>query len=489
MVAVPVRGAGRVRPMTVTPLPRADDGPALLDALDARPRRERAISADGVAWLTVGQLLDRARAGRAADASATDGAVAVPGDDPVEAVCRLLAAQAAGQVPVVGPGGTGDDVLAAAGLLTGPRAAPGEREPLLVVVTSGSSGRPRAVVRTARSWQLSLDGFDTVLGSTAGPGTVVWAPGAPSATLTLFALWHALATGRPVVAPGPWHGSRALASGAGVHSVQCVPAVLRDVVAARETGLLPHLRRAVVAGAATTPGLLQRARAAGVAPARYYGAAELSFVAADGPPGGDPTRGDPTGGGLRAFPGVELAVRDGEIWARSPYLARGYLGGPDGPGGPGGVPGPLRVDDAGWASVGDLGELTPDGVLVVRGRGDGTATVGGVTVTLADVELALGDVPGVAEVVALAEPDGRFGERVLAVVRPVHPVETPGGGTDGGTALVATLRAAARRELPAAARPVRYVVRAELPRLAAGKVARSALLAQVRRAPARTLGP
>ena len=70
----------------------------------------------------------------------------------------------------------------------------------------------------------------------------------------------------------------------------------------------------MVAGDALEPSLRGRAETTGATVAHYYGAAELSFVAW----GVDRDR-------LRAFPGVEIDVRDGEIWVRSGYLAEGYL--------------------------------------------------------------------------------------------------------------------------------------------------------------------
>ena len=98
----------------------------------------------------------------------------------------------------------------------------------------------------------------------------------------------------------------------------------------------------------------------------YYGAAELSFVAW-GAHADD----------LTPFPGVDVVVRDGEVWVRTPYLCLGY----DGP------PGPLRTDPDGFATVGDRGVLA-DGRLLVSGRSD-AVTVGGATVEPADVEVVL----------------------------------------------------------------------------------------------------
>jgi len=380
----------------------------------------------------------------------------VPAEDPLPTLTALLAVRAAGAVPVVVDADL--DAAAVDHLVSRADAAAADHVgsgPFLVVQTSGSSARPRAVLRTEQSWTASLAPFTRVAGLT--PDDVVWAPGTLSASLTLFAAWHALGCGLPLLATGRWRG----VAGAGpaverVTVVHCVPAVLADVLEARAAGLVPALRTAVVAGAPTPDRLRARTRAAGIRLVEYYGAAELSFVAVDD-----------DGAGLRPFPGAELEVRDGEVWVRSPYVALGYLDP--------GETGPMRRDGHGWACVGDRGRLT-GGRLVVDGRAGDSVTVGGHTVVAADVEAALRDVDGVAEVACVGEPHARLGERVVLAVR-----------TEPGADPVPALRAAARRALPPAARPVRYVVLADLPRTAGGKVARAALREVVTRA-GRTAG-
>lgn len=364
----------------------------------------------------------------------------MPTGDPVTALVHLMAAQDAGCVPVLaGPGwdvSARDRVLAAARAVDDPAAR-------LVVLTSGSSGDPRAVVRTVRSWDASVDAFTRVAGLV---GTdVVWLPGGVDSTLTLFGLWHALVTGLPAVATGGWRASGPVPATASV--VHCVPTVAADVLDRRRDGALPALRRAVLAGAGGVRALRRRAAPLGVDVVEYYGAAELSFVAVDA-----------DGAGLRPFPGVEVVAREGVVHARSAYLSEGYFGGD----------GPLRRDADGWATVGDRGEVRPDGTLTVEGRGEDGLSVGGHTVVVSDVERVLAGVDGVVEVVCLGEPHARLGERVVAVVRPREGVDP-----------VPALRAAARSALPAPARPVRYVVLAELPRTSGGKVARAVLREKV----------
>lgn len=388
------------------------------------------------------------RADRTAAGLAAGAAVPLPVTHPAEAVVTLLAAQQADAVPVVAAASWPADGLARALQLGDGLRGPDGAAPL-VVVTSGSSGHPRAVVRTPGSWHVSLPAFDQLLEADCPRGATMWVPGSADSTLTLFGIWHALATGRPVVAGGRWRGASSVPAGSAARAVHCVPSVLADILTARASGEVPRLLRAVVAGSALPPGLRRAAADLGVRVTEYYGAAELSFVAAD-----------LDGSGLRPFPGVEVSVRDGLIWSRSPYQALGYLDP--------GAGGPLQHDAQGWACVGDAGTMVPGPptgagpVLEVRGRGDRSASVGGRVVVLDDVERALSGAPGVAEVVCFAEPDPRLGERVLCVVRP-RPA--------GLAPPVRLLREAARAALPAHARPVRYVVRPDLPRTPGGKVA------------------
>ena len=441
---------------------------------------------DGERWWTRREVLARVEAlaagapdpcddaGDPADAArdredADDRSVVVARHCSARGIVAVLAAERTGRVPVVTdaawPAADRRDLRAA---VRARRAASGE--PLLTVLTSGSTGRPRAVVRTAASWAASLRSFDVVTG--VRDGDVVWAPGPLSSTLTLFAGWHAVATGRPLVT-GRWRGVAATPRAGEATVVHAVPAVVADVLTAAAAGDLPRLRLAVVAGAHVPAGLREQARLAGVRLVEYYGAAELSFVAAD-----------TDGRGLRPFPGCRVELRDahggqvpawteGEVWVGSPYLAQGYLtaGGPDGgsDGGPGN--GPLRRD-GGWASVGDRARMRPDGALEVIGRGEAAVEVGGHTVPVDDVEAVLRAVPGVLEVACVGERHAHLGNRLVAAVRAVP-----------GTDPVPQLKAAARASLPRAARPSRWVLLDDMPRTSGGKLARGRLAELVVRDP------
>jgi long-chain acyl-CoA synthetase len=406
---------------------------------------------DGQRWWTRAELAGMAERVPPADAPA----VAVTQPDAAHGLVALLAAERSGAVPVIAdpawPAACRADLLAAVGLRRRARGG----EPLIAVLTSGTTGNPRTVVRTAGSWAASLRSFDAVLG--VRPDDVVLAPGPLSSTLTLFACWHALATGRGLIT-GRWRGVSGSPAATRATIVHAVPAVIADVLEAAADGRLPRLRLAVVAGSHVPTALRDQAASAGIRLLEYYGAAELSFVATD-----------PDGRGLRPFPGCRVEVRDaagarlpawtdGEIWVSSPYVALGYQSLGSRPG-----TGPFRRSGE-WASVGDHGRLRPDGSLEVRGRGDEAVDVGGHMVPVDDVESVLRDVPGVLEVACVGEPHARLGHRLVAAVQPV-PGEDP----------VPRLREAARQALPRAARPSRWVLLDELPRTPGGKLSRQSL--------------
>ena len=298
----------------------------------------------------------------------------------------------------------------------------GER---IALRTSGTTARPRSVVRSAASW---VDSFPAVSGLTGiGPGSRLWVPGPLTATMNLFAAVHA----RYVAA-------EVSDSPAGATHACLTPAALARCLGAVDLRGM-HV---IVAGDRLGRGLTERASRAGARVSHYYGAAELSFVAW-GSAEDD----------LRPFPGVQVQIREGLIWVRSPYVSQGYVG----------EPGPLRVAGDGFATVGDGGRLTAD-VLTVTGRGNTAVVTAGATVLVDDVERALRDSCG-GELVVIGIPHQRLGQVVGAVLT--------------ARSALNTVQAQARNLLPPSARPRLWFHLPVLPLTPAGKVDRAAIGALV----------
>ncbi|GAA5049646.1 AMP-binding enzyme [Nocardia callitridis] len=280
----------------------------------------------------------------------------------------------------------------------------------LLVATSGSTGRPRPLARTAASWYDSFPVFTTITG--IEPVDTVLITGPPHATMHLFGALHAL-----------WLGACVTDDPELATVVHAVPSVLRGVVERA-----PKLRVAVVAGIALDDGA--RAAAAELEVIEYYGSAEVSLVAARRVP-------EP----LRLLDGVRARVRAGLLYVRSPYTV---------------------LDAPEWFGVGDLAELTEDGELTIRGRGDCAINVGGTTVLAEDVERVLRTIDGVTSVGVLGSPHAVLGETVTAAVE-----------LDGVS--IEQVRRRARALLAKESMPRRWVVLSTLPRTATGKVARGEL--------------
>ncbi len=374
-------------------------------------RHDVALAFDGDV-VTYGQL---ARAVSEVRLPAGDGPIGCPGTAPVPLITTVLAALERGRPVLVG----GDAVEAA-------RIA--DRLPAgteLALRTSGSSdaaGGARVVARTNDSWLASAAALAELTGLTSADRVAITAP--LHVSMQLYAALHALWLGASV-------GDRIEEATA----VQVTPTRLQRLL---DGDAVP--RTAVVAGAAMSPDLAARAEARGIRVIEYYGAAELSFVAAG------------EHGELVPFPGVEVELRPtshgAELWSRSPYLALGVVGG-----------GMLRRDDDGFATVGDLAERTARGGLRVLGRGDAAITTAGATVLAEDVEARLAQLPGVDAAAVFGESHALLGERIVAVV------ELAAGAT------LADVVAAARSRLATAELPRRWVV-APVPRTDSGKIAR-----------------
>lgn len=171
-----------------------------------------------------------------------------------------------------------------------------------------------------------------------------------------------------------------------------------------------------------------------------------------------------TGGGVvydgRPLAGVEVRLgRDvpeggdgGEVQVRGPMLLRGYRDGTD----PKGRDGWLPTGDAGWWD-------SENGALSVKGRMGDLIVTGGENVWPVAVEEALATHPGVAEVVVFGRSDPEWGQRVVARVVPADQSVPP---------TFDALRNHVKLTLPAWAAPREVELADSLPRASLGKVVR-----------------
>lgn len=120
------------------------------------------------------------------------------------------------------------------------------------------------------------------------------------------------------------------------------------------------------------------------------------------------------------MPGVTLRIDDidtgaplpagrvGEIRVRGYTVMAGYYRMPEET--------EKAIDADGWLHTGDLGELTPDGRLIFRGRIKEMIKPGGFNVATLEIEEFIKTLPGVKEAVVVGVPDDRLGEAGFAFI-------------------------------------------------------------------------
>ena len=130
---------------------------------------------------------------------------------------------------------------------------------------------------------------------------------------------------------------------------------------------------------------------------------------------------------------------------------------------------PVKFTEHGFASLGDLGWLDEDGYLYIADRRVDMIVSGGANVYPAEVEAALSEHPGLADVVVIGVPDEEWGRRVHAIIEPRDPANPPS---------IAELNAHVRERIAAWKAPKTYEFVTQLPRNEAGKIRRTALAAE-----------
>jgi len=108
----------------------------------------------------------------------------------------------------------------------------------------------------------------------------------------------------------------------------------------------------------------------------------------------------------------------------------------------------------------DLGVVSADGRVTVRGRADDVINTGGRKVIPGEVAAVLSSCPSVREVVVVGRPDDEWGERVVAVVVPAQGAQAP---------TLELLRTHVRSALPRYACPSEVVLVDAIPALPNGK--------------------
>ena len=153
-------------------------------------------------------------------------------------------------------------------------------------------------------------------------------------------------------------------------------------------------------------------------------------------------------------PGIEVDIRDGEIFVRGEQVSGEYLGHG------------ATVDGDGWFATRDRGWVDDDGYLFIEGRSDDTIIRGGENIAPAEIEDALLAHPAVQACAVVGLPDDEWGQRIAAAV-----VLRPSASADAEE-----LREFARTKLRTSKTPDLIAFRDSLPHTETGKLLRRLVL-------------
>ena len=376
---------------------------------------------------------------------------------------RLAAAELAQIVGQAGAGhllGTPEVEALAVEVLQRARLVPGPADgvqggDLLLVSTSGTTGRARLAMHTAAGMQANALAAIQALGLNAH-----------SRVLSVLPLFHvgglciqtlpALAAGgqvllHPRFEPDLWFDAVATWKPT---TTLLVPAVMRALVehprwAGADLASLQH----VASGSQIVPRpLIAAFHARGIPVAQVYGATETGPVSIVLRP--EQARQQTHGAGHPAL-GVRVRLAaDGEVLLQGANLMRGYHREPD-----------TGFDAEGWFHTGDLACRHDDGGIEIVGRSKELIISGGENIHPAEIELLAAERPEIAECAVVARPDARWGEvPVLAVVL------RPGQALDQAALQALFDARLARFKHPRAVQVVEV-----LPKTALGKVQRAVL--------------
>ncbi|PZU92127.1 MAG: acid--CoA ligase [Chelatococcus sp.] len=339
-------------------------------------------------------------------------------------------------------------------------------DPLLIVYTSGTTGRPKGAVLAQEA--LFANGvMSQHMHGLTGEDHV----------LTVLPFFHvgglniqttpALHQGATVTIHARFAPDTTLAAIAETRPTLTVlvPATMQALTAHPGwAGADLSSLRAVTTGSSIVPqGLIDAFSARGVPVLQVYGATETCPVAVYTRLGGDLSRKGSTGlpgllcearivgeDGAECPPGIA-----GEILVRGPNVLTRYWRNPTAT---------AEALHDGWFRTGDIGTRDGDGYVTVHDRRKNMIISGGENIYPAEIERVLTAHPGVQDAAVIGRPDPKWQEVPVAYVLP-HPAQAEDEAALR-LALIAVLEAnLARFKLP---REIVFV--ADLPRTALGKV-------------------
>jgi fatty-acyl-CoA synthase len=360
------------------------------------------------------------------------------------------------------------DSVAALGAEQAPELPSPGREGRHIILTSGTTGRPKGAARSAPgplSGLVELVSFLEAIPYRARGTTVLAAPAFHAWGLANLSLAMGLQSTLVMTRRFDPKRTLELVAEHRADTLVAVPVMVQRMLEVPEGELTridtSSLRVVALSGSALPPSLAVKFMDRfGDVLYSLYGSTEVAYVSVAGPR--DLREAPGTAG--RIVRGVEVKLVDdddqevplgqtGRIFAGSGMTFEGYTSGED------------KARLGKLTSTGDVGRLDEQGRLYVEGRDDDMIVSGGENVFPAEVEDCLHQHPAVADAAVLGVDDEKFGQALVA-----HVVLK-----NGADASVDELRAHVKKQLANYKVPREIVLHDELPRNEIGKILKRTL--------------
>jgi len=343
-----------------------------------------------------------------------------------------------------------------------------EDDKALFLHTSGTTSRPKGVPLTQLNLAASTQHIVDVYELSAADVTVIVSPLFHVHGL-VAALLSSMVAGGTVVLPSAgrfsatsfWNDMKTY----GATWYTAVPTVHQILLERHNTkpeSEYPKLRFIRSCSASLAPAILQRVEEAFGAPVlEAYAMTEASHMMTSNPL---PHHGVHKPGSVGKAAGQELAILDqngvvqklgcsGEVCIRGLNVTKGYQNNPEAN---------KTAFQFGWFHTGDLGYIDNDGYVFLIGRIKELINRGGEKISPMEVDSVLLSHPAVAEAVAFAVPDEKYGEEINAAVVP----------KEGAIVTESEIRGLCKKILASFKIPKRVFITDSIPKTATGKVQR-----------------
>lgn len=334
-------------------------------------------------------------------------------DDSTQIITSLIRSIEQGYLPVVLPSGfTGDEAYdlsqrfhpAHAFYFTEVRSHPFKPVPFeikeddaVIILTSGSSGKPKAVTHTFNSLLKAGEDGNRALGVTKDDVFHLSLP-----------LNHI--SGLMILIRAAIAGATVLINRTGVEDLGPIQPTISSLVPTQLKQMLAEekgpgkLRVILLGGSASEPELVSEAIKAGYPIYTVYGSSETAaFIAIARP---EKLAKDPKAG-YTLIDGVEIKQEGGELLVKSDHLFNRYLDDPELT---------ASVFDDGFYRTNDLCEISETGEFRISGRKNRFIISGGVNIDPVELETVIREFPAIDEVFVFGMPNEKWGEAVAALI-------------------------------------------------------------------------